>query len=660
MTRRNDNRSASPKPLATPSQAEAMQEGRCQATFDALRPLSIGLMFLWILFIPIHRFDLPVESRTPMALHDLFMVALSVVLYLALRQGKVPVRKSCSVAGLLAIAISSNVLFAYWLTGGGFYSPEGQRCHAYIALILIAAGNLILVTRCFLLASTIILSAWALVAAHLAPEGLEGNGLFLQVAAVLVAVTIHFARCRISDRVSAFRKLDRDREAKLQALLAQTETARRDLDRRVVERTRELQGAYDNLTLQVEEGVRLDAKRTALEDELHHAQRMESVGQLAGGVAHDFNNLLTVIGGNVDLVLGSASALGDMDRSSLEDARNATNRATELTKGLLAYSRKQPVVFAALDPRKTLEGMRSLIEQAASENIEVDLALGQVDCNVLAGKGQIEQIVMNLVLNACDAMQGGGMLRVALDQVDELPRSLAGSGPGGLFVRLQVADTGCGMDESTKERVFEPFFTTKEVGKGTGLGLSVVHGIVSQHQGHLTVDSIPALGTTFSVYFPAVPRENLATLEEPGRLSDRAFMGETVLIVEDEKPVRRYSIKVFERLGFQVLAAESGAEALRVARDFEGDIHLLFTDVRMPGMTGPELAKQMRSSRPTTRVLLVSGYTDPKTMNTLDLRGGTAFLHKPFTIAGLREKIGDLLALGLESSDEERLRVRPV
>ncbi len=615
---------------------DSLDRARSQATYDALRPLSVGLAILWTLFIPFNIVDLPDSARDAVVAHDVVMVLTALGLYFLLQKDRVPVRWANALAALLACGIASNILLAYWLTGRDFLS-------FYISIVLIAAGNLILSTRWLVAVGVSILSAWTLLTLPQVSSNELANLVFLQVAATLVAVTIHLTRIRFTGRIFELRQRDREREVALKKALSETEFARRELDQRVADRTRELQSAHDDLTAQFEEGIRLEAERRALEAELQHAQRLESVGQLAGGIAHDFNNLLTVIGGNMDMVLDTAGSVDEVQRTRLKDARDAADRATELTTELLAYSRKQPVVLEAIDPRKTIRGMRSMIERATGENIELQTELNPIEGSVLAGRGQIEQVVMNLVLNACDAMAAGGRLRIELDQVEKVRDPLASVESNGPFIRLQVIDTGCGMDDSIRQKVFEPYFTTKETGKGTGLGLSVVHGIVKQHRGHLTVESAPLRGSTFVVYLPCVQSPESVEVSAVSRVSEDSAATETILLAEDEAAVRRLSKTLLEKMGYQVLAAEDAQEALDIAQGYEGEIHLLLTDVVMPGMQGPELAEQLKRTRPGIRVLFVSGYTDPSIFAGLDLSEGRSFLQKPFTLKVLESKVRQLL-----------------
>jgi signal transduction histidine kinase len=436
----------------------------------------------------------------------------------------------------------------------------------------------------------------------------------------------------------------RDHQEQLEMALAEADEARAVLDRRVEERTLDLREAHDRLSLELGERSRADEERRALQAELHHAQRMESVGQLAGGVAHDFNNLLTVIGGNIDLALTARGSMTENQRSWLGEAQAATERAATVTGQLLAYSRKQAVVLETVQPAKVIQSMRRMIERAAGEQIRVEIETAELIGMVRVGKGQLEQVLMNLALNACDAMPSGGRLRIEASQVEQAPR-IGGSTDAvdRPHLAVHVRDTGIGMAESTRSRVFDPFFTTKEAGKGTGLGLSVTHGIVTGHEGRVDVRSEPGEGATFSFYLPVV--EDLIVDSSPpvGFVPEVVTAGETILVVEDEAAVRRFTSALLERRGYHVLVAASGEEALRLAENHQGKIDLLLTDVVMPGLQGPELASALLEMRPDTCVLYVSGYADPERLLQLELDESRAFLQKPFSVDRLSRQVRDLL-----------------
>lgn len=621
-----------------------VEKARVGTTYDVVLPLSIGLAALWAFFIPFNLMELPEPSRNPVVIHDLLMIAFSLGLYLTVRRRWLPLRFVGPAAFFTATLIASNVILAYWMTERSFYTY-------YIGIILIAAGNIILLTRWFLASVFSILLMWAIVAARFATPQEFINLIFLQVAAILVAVTIHLARINFIRRITQLRHRDQVREKDLEVALSEAQSARQELDHRVEERTRELQVAYDRLTDQMEERAQLEGQRRELESELHHAQRLESVGQLAGGVAHDFNNLLTVIGGNIDLVVRKSDALGERQQVWLDEARKATQRAASLTSELLAYSRKQPLVSEPIDPMEVVGGVRKMIERATGENVVLEMDLNPTRGSILGGRVQIEQVLLNLVLNACDAMPLGGKLRIILDEVSQfsgIGHESTGAGP---YIRLRFIDNGIGMEAEVREKIFEPFFTTKETGKGTGLGLSVVHGIVSQHGGFVDVKSSPSAGTTISVYLPSVMEDAVAETTETPSVAETPASGETILVVEDEEAVRQFTETLLEELGYRVLAADNGEHALETSEQFSGKIDLLLTDVVMPGIQGPQLARELLVKRPGIPILYVSGYTDPKILADLHLEERMAFLQKPFSRDALREKIRDLLPADSSVSD---------
>jgi two-component system cell cycle sensor histidine kinase/response regulator CckA len=379
-----------------------------------------------------------------------------------------------------------------------------------------------------------------------------------------------------------------------------------------------------------------------LEEQLQQAQKMESLGRLAGGVAHDFNNLLTVINGVADLLLADLPD-DDPARRDLEQIRQAGDRAATLTSRLLAISRRQILKPELLDLSAVVDGMAGMIERLAGEDVQLELALAPDLGSVKADPGQMEQVLLNLVVNACDAMPDGGRLRIetraaVLDAVHAAEHP--GTRPGRHAV-IAVRDTGIGMDDVTRTRIFEPFFTTKAPGKGTGLGLSMVYGIVKQSGGSVAVVSEPGRGSTFEIYLPMAverpqPRVPLAT-------AAAARGRECILVVEDEPALRELTARVLRSAGYTVLPAASGADALAVLERHAGDVHLVFTDVVMPGMSGRELATRLAAMRPDLRVLYTSGYTADAILRHGVLDDPSRFLSKPYTPAELRRRIREAL-----------------
>ncbi|MFL5577346.1 MAG: ATP-binding protein [Gemmatimonadaceae bacterium] len=414
-------------------------------------------------------------------------------------------------------------------------------------------------------------------------------------------------------------------------------------------------------------------ERRRLETQLRDAQKMEAVGRLAGGIAHDFNNLLTAIKGYSQLGLVTLDALAedpgaagapspaggddedaqpplDQLRTDLGAIRSAADRAAALTAQLLAFSRRQVLQPVVLDLNAVAAGMEGMVRRLIGEHIDVRLELGARPGHVKADPSQLEQVLLNLVLNARDAMPAGGHLTVATADV------VVGAGaaarraglPPGAYVALSVRDTGVGMDEATRSRMFEPFFTTKDVGHGTGLGLATVYGIVKQSGGEVRVESAPGKGTTVRVHLPATD-EPLPAPRETGATPLRDSVprqGATVLVVEDETSVRELACAVLRQTGYRVLSAPSAADALRLLERLDGALDLLVTDVVMPGASGPELAADVKRRHPGVAVIYMSGYSERAVDQRRARADGAAFVEKPFTLEEFRSRVAAVMGRG--------------
>jgi PAS domain S-box-containing protein len=407
-------------------------------------------------------------------------------------------------------------------------------------------------------------------------------------------------------------------------------------------------------------------ERTDLQQQLQHAQKMESVGRLAGGIAHDFNNILTVIIAAAELLLHRADLQGSM-RTDVQDIKSAGERAALLTRQLLAFGRKQVFSLEHLSVNDVIRSMERMLRRVITENIRLELALGDDLRCVHADRGQLEQVVMNLVVNALDAMPAGGTLRVVTQQVYR-DASSEGDGalvPAGHFTRLCISDSGVGMDEQTTYKIFEPFFTTKGPGHGTGLGLSTVYGIVRQSGGVITVDSTLGAGTRFDVFLPTVATED-AGASEPADRADlglattgvdhrvvntapphfipaNSVAGARILVVEDDDAVRDLLTRCLRSAGYRVQGASNGEEALDLLTRGGETIELLLTDVMMPGMNGRELSVQARGVKPSLKVLLTSGYVDDATIGAASLDASVPFVSKPYTPATVLTAVRALL-----------------
>jgi two-component system cell cycle sensor histidine kinase/response regulator CckA len=389
--------------------------------------------------------------------------------------------------------------------------------------------------------------------------------------------------------------------------------------------------------------IRDITERKSLEDQFRQSQKMEGIGRLAGGIAHDFNNLLTAILGYAELMKAQLPDDEDL-RSSLHEIHTAGERAAALTRQLLAFSRKQLLQPRILDLNAVVSEVERLLRRLIGEDVELTTRLDHNLGSVKADPGQLEQVIMNLAVNARDAMPDGGTLMIETVNA-VLDSSFVRANPGarsGEYAVLIITDTGTGMNEEVRSHIFEPFFTTKEQGKGTGLGLATAYGIVKQSDGYITVDSEPGRGTTFRMYFPrAAGAASASGLGERSALSPRGT--ETILMVEDEPGVRRLSRTILEAQGYTVLEAASGDEALIVARSHVEEIHLVATDVVMPGMSGPALWDRLHAVHPQARVLFISGYTDDAIASHGVLESGIAFLQKPFTPFALAQKVREVL-----------------
>jgi len=387
-------------------------------------------------------------------------------------------------------------------------------------------------------------------------------------------------------------------------------------------------------------------EKKSLKERLLLAQKMESIGRLSGGVAHDLNNLLTPIIGYGDLVLDEFFP-DDSRKESVQEILDAALRARDLVRQLLAFSRRQAMDFEGIDLNELVQGFRKLLRRTIRDGIEIEFQFAPSEPFIRGDRGQLEQVIMNLAVNAQDAMPEGGVLTIRTTEVF-LDQDFALANPGvspGHFAQLAISDTGTGMDADTREKIFEPFFTTKGQGEGTGLGLATVYGTVQQHDGTITVESRPAKGTSFHCFLPLADRPAVELTKLESKVTDLEGT-ETVMVVEDEETIRNLAVKVLSKLGYTVMEAKSPEKCLEKLQESQEPVDLLLTDVVMPGMNGKELYEAVSAVFPDIRVLFMSGFTEDIITHGGIIDDGIPFLQKPFSVDELAKRVREVLKNG--------------
>jgi signal transduction histidine kinase/ActR/RegA family two-component response regulator len=584
---------------------------------EALQPAALVVGLVFVVFAVYNWIAFPAPARVPVTLYDLALIVLGFALYALCRRVTITPRGAHLGAAVLSFGVLGNILLAAALGSNPLFSY-------YVAVLVIASVGSVLSPRWAISIAVGEVAAWAVVAYGILPGGVVRLHVFVMLSSLAVAAIVHLGRYRARTRILELRTGDARREQALQRALAEADEARRGLDRKVEERTAALRTELE--------------ERERLEEQLRHAQKLEAVGRLAGGIAHDFNNLLTVI--RMSLLTVAEPGLPPDDlRDALRDATDATDRAAALTHDLLAFARKQTLERTTVAVADVLGGVERMIRRVSEASIRLEVRTAPDVGQIVADRHQVEQVLLNLAINACDAMGNRGILTIAADTVE------LGEGSRirpGRYIRIAVTDTGTGMDDATRRSVFEPFFTTKEVGRGTGLGLAVAHGIVTQHGGQIDVESELGKGSTFTVLLPpargASPRSIAAAAAKP----QAALASETLLVVEDEAAVRRAVQRNLERLGYRVIAACDGEDALRLIES-HGEVDLLLSDVVMPGIDGPELACRLREKWRDLPVLFVTGYSADRLARSGAVGPHDRVLEKPYQLEELTRTLRQML-----------------
>jgi signal transduction histidine kinase/CheY-like chemotaxis protein len=587
---------------------------------DGLRPAAMAVGILFSVFTIYNAIAYPPGVRLPVVLVDLGLVALGFGLYGLTRRRTLSSNGIHIAAAALSFGVLGQILLATLLGVNPMFS-------FFVSILLIASAGSVLSVVWAIAIVVVEVAAWAVVARTVLSAMQFEQSWFVVMTSAGVGFIVHVGRYRARARILELRSGDARREAALHRALAEADEARRELDRKVEERTAALRTELD--------------ERARLEEQLRHAAKLEAVGRLAGGIAHDFNNLLTVIRMS-HVTVNEAGTTAEEVRDAMRDASDATDRAAGLTHDLLAFARKQTLQRTTVAVADILGGVERMVRRVAEASVRLEVRVAPDAGEIVADGHQIEQVLLNLALNACDAMNNRGTLSITVGTVElgaaEAARRNILPGP---FVRVAVSDTGTGMDEVTRRSVFEPFFTTKEVGRGTGLGLAVAHGIVTQHGGQIDVDSELGSGSTFTVFLPCArgnsARHVVAVVKPPVALA-----GETVLLVEDEAPLRRAVQRNLERIGYRVLAANDGEDALRIVESLDG-IDLLMSDVVMPGIDGPELACRLREKWNDLPVLFVTGYSADRLARSGAVGVHDRVLEKPYHLEELARTIRQML-----------------
>ena len=585
-----------------------------QASFEGLGNLAVAATVYFGLVTVVLYFSAPASILPMLLSQKLLYMGILIVLAFGLKRRRISSRYFHLVTTcLIFLCMRSALVTASF--------GMAQRFEIYTIILIIGCALMEVSYRWVVLDWFLLWACWLYVGIRfgLTSHELLNNGAKIAGIQLLAIATLELRIHLLRKNYKTLRQLAES--------LAESETIRNTLDGEVERRTLELQMAYEELSLSIEQREKITEERERLHAQLLHSQKMESLGRLAGGVAHDFNNLLTVIIGNLELAMMRPDLESEVD-TLLSQSSLAAKRAADLTHQLLAFSRSQMMEVKPFKVQKLIAESAQMAERLLGEDIELQVSLECPEAIVEGDPTQIQQVLMNLVVNASDAMPQGGSLRIRLWQEEAM-------------VILEVSDTGLGISKETQERIFEPFFTDKPVGHGTGLGLSTVHGVVTAHGGRIELDSTPREGTTFTVYLPLTG--DAKGHSTPGRSLTSLTGTGSILLVEDDEQVRNLSVRALKLSGYRVTACENGMAALSTLEKGD-DFDLLLTDVVMPGMDGAQLARKVRERLGKLPVLFMSGYTDEK-LSAFEIRAeGCSFLGKPFTPLELQKAVAETLS----------------
>ncbi|MBT9586998.1 response regulator [bacterium] len=564
----------------------------------------------------------PQGVRLAMLVQRVFYLSGLLLLHRWLVKGYVGADKAYALLAAVTLTCLSSLTITSALSGENI----AQR----IALLLVAVGMMSLDLTSSLVVWVVCWLAWLGTSGAFHGQTLVASDLLLLCGFQMFALATLHLRRRNALRHYGLLQTVVEQRVSLEKVLQEAEVTRNRLDQLVDERTAQLRLAYEELRLSGQQRDEIQRTSEQLQEQLKQAQKMESLGRLAGGVAHDFNNLLTVIMGNLELAQGLSDQEG---RECLEQASQAASRAAEVTAQLLAFSRKQVLKVSQINLVSTVRRSVSFLRRVLGEDVELSVDCSLEELLVRGDEGQLQQVIMNLGVNARDAMPRGGVLTLRLQIEKRL---------GLEWALLSVSDTGHGIGPDTLPHIFEPFFTSKPFGQGTGLGLSTVDGIISQHGGQIEVDSEPGKGTTFKIHLPLAGQSMDANASGSIKIRRVSQGSARLLLVEDDAQVRGLALRILKMTGYHVLCAENAENALALAQQGQA-IDMLVTDVVMPGMDGVSLARKISDLQPDSKVLFVSGYTDDRLARFgVDLGDGN-FLAKPYTPVALCEKVESLL-----------------